>query len=373
MAVPLADHPRGEFTFRTNNLGLRRDTPSSIEKPKGTRRILVLGDSQTDGYVDNPETFAALLESALATSPGTAAVEVFNAGVVGYSPAQEYLWYQQRGSVLRPDVVVLVVYPGNDLVELRDASKPSIDRVTGEIRAPRERGGPAGPGRFAGDSLADRSRIVALGRYAVRQGPLARLWIRFGLPGALDQIGGFPVQTLIDVLRACHGCFWQSQHQAVFARRDPEGLREQVEAVARMVARMAGEVAARGSALRVAVLPSRMQVEPALAAPEAARTARLLGLEEEDLAAADGTSRALLDALAAAGVSVLSLEDRLRAAARDGPTYYSRDWHLNVRGHRVVADALADEPWSRSGSLRELFRTAANADPPGHRGVAAGR
>ena len=51
--VPLAARADGGFEFRTNELGLRRDFATAIPKPHGLRRVLVLGDSQTDGYVAN--------------------------------------------------------------------------------------------------------------------------------------------------------------------------------------------------------------------------------------------------------------------------------------------------------------------------------
>ena len=61
LTVTLAEHASGAFRFRTNNLGLRRDTDTSVQKPPDLVRVLLLGDSQTDGYVDNEETFSALL------------------------------------------------------------------------------------------------------------------------------------------------------------------------------------------------------------------------------------------------------------------------------------------------------------------------
>src|SRR5437763_7745404 len=69
LVVPLAEHTAGSFRFHTNNLGLRRDNDMSSEKPADLFRVLVLGDSQTEGYVDNPETFSSGLESELRLGP----------------------------------------------------------------------------------------------------------------------------------------------------------------------------------------------------------------------------------------------------------------------------------------------------------------
>ena len=187
MAVPAAGHPRGTFRFRTNNLGLRRDTDTMATKSPDILRILVLGDSHTDGYVNNDESFCALLESSLTRRfPPGRRVEVLNAGIAGYSPAQEFLWYKMRGALLEPDLVVVVFYVGNDVVELEDPSKPNVDPATGRPIPSRE-GDPSriapGPGRFASASTLDAIRVFALLRYAVQLGPLAPMWQQLRLPG----------------------------------------------------------------------------------------------------------------------------------------------------------------------------------------------
>jgi hypothetical protein len=70
-------------------------------------------------------------------------VEVLNAGVVGYSPAQEFLWYKLRGTSLNANLVVVIFSVGNDIVELRDPSKRTVDPVTGRAIHAREGDGPA--------------------------------------------------------------------------------------------------------------------------------------------------------------------------------------------------------------------------------------
>jgi hypothetical protein len=69
------EHPRGEIVFRTNNLGFREDQDTAPRKPDGTVRIMVLGDSHTDGVVWNSESFPNLLEQRLGPQ-----VEVLSCG-----------------------------------------------------------------------------------------------------------------------------------------------------------------------------------------------------------------------------------------------------------------------------------------------------
>jgi hypothetical protein len=91
--------------YRTNALGLRdRDLPSP--KPAGTVRVLMLGDSFTEGggFAD-ADTIPRRVEAAVrATCPG---VQVINAGVASYSPILEYLLLREVGDALGPDLVVL--------------------------------------------------------------------------------------------------------------------------------------------------------------------------------------------------------------------------------------------------------------------------
>src|SRR5690606_23089577 len=77
-------------------------------KPSGTLRVVVLGDSVTLGWgVEEEETFCVRVAGALASRRG-GAVEVVNAGVVGYDTVQEERWFAAHGLSLEPDLVLLV-------------------------------------------------------------------------------------------------------------------------------------------------------------------------------------------------------------------------------------------------------------------------
>jgi lysophospholipase L1-like esterase len=332
LSVPLIEHEGGAFHFQTNNLGLRRSAPTPTDKPAGITRVLVLGDSQTDGYVDNPESFSSLLETSL-RAEGRAA-EVLNGGVAGYSPAQEYLWYDVHGAELQPDLVVVGFYPGNDVLDLLDPAKPNVDPASGRAIRPREEevGG--------GDGPLDSLRLGLLARYAIQVGPLAGLWRQLGLPGRLEGAGGYSTDTLTQVFRLCHGCYLQSLQQAVRARRDPAAMRDTLTRASAILARLDRDVRDHSGRLAVVILPTRAQVEPDLARPAQQQVAGLLGLGPADLAYEDEVTRTVGEQLAAAGVPTLPLRDPLREAAGPEPLYYSRDWHLNARGHRAAAAAL---------------------------------
>jgi lysophospholipase L1-like esterase len=95
-----------------NSKGLR-DREYAYEKPDGTRRILVLGDSFTWGYgVENDAIFTEVLERRFAKEDQP--WEVINSGVSGWGTDQEYLWFRREGIKYRPDLVIVAFYILND-------------------------------------------------------------------------------------------------------------------------------------------------------------------------------------------------------------------------------------------------------------------
>jgi lysophospholipase L1-like esterase len=82
-----------------------------VPKPDGTYRIIVLGDSITEGPgVGLEDTFAKLLERSLRAAYPARPVEVINAGTGDYSTEQERIWLQERGLKYEPDLVILDIY-----------------------------------------------------------------------------------------------------------------------------------------------------------------------------------------------------------------------------------------------------------------------
>ncbi|MFH1645779.1 MAG: SGNH/GDSL hydrolase family protein, partial [Candidatus Omnitrophota bacterium] len=98
-----------------NSKGLRGQE-YSYEKKDGEYRILVLGDSFTEGYtVEFEELFSEVLKEGL-NGPSKSDFEVINAGTAGYGTAQEFLFFRDEGIKYLPDCVVLMFYD-NDVVD----------------------------------------------------------------------------------------------------------------------------------------------------------------------------------------------------------------------------------------------------------------
>jgi hypothetical protein len=122
-----------EFTtwVRVNSGGLR-GPEVGYAKPPGVYRVLVLGDSFTFALqVDEQASFVARLAERLqATRPG-ATVETLNAGVDGWSTANEYAWLGLEGYRYQPDLVLVMFYVGNDPGDNADqvGSPEQLDRL----------------------------------------------------------------------------------------------------------------------------------------------------------------------------------------------------------------------------------------------------
>jgi hypothetical protein len=100
-----------------NSQGLR-DRERPIEKPPSTYRILVLGDSYVEALqVDIEKTFWRLLEKRLQECEfrPTKKIDVINLGVSGFGTGQALRILQTRGLAYAPDLVMLAVFPGNDV------------------------------------------------------------------------------------------------------------------------------------------------------------------------------------------------------------------------------------------------------------------
>jgi len=103
------------YPIRTNALGMVDAAPRTVDPGGGGCRLLLMGDSFTEGVGNAwPETFAGRLAAALAP----AGVEVLNAGVVSYSPTVHRRklahLFEDRG--LRVDSVLLFL----DLSDIAD-------------------------------------------------------------------------------------------------------------------------------------------------------------------------------------------------------------------------------------------------------------
>ncbi len=108
---------------RTNALGFRDNREYSLDKPPGTFRIIILGDSVTFGHGSVYEhTYPRLLEDRLTAWKPQVNWQVWNLGVPGYNTSQELAYLREVGQAYRPDLVIVGFY-GNDVVDNREVTQ----------------------------------------------------------------------------------------------------------------------------------------------------------------------------------------------------------------------------------------------------------
>jgi len=110
-----AAHGGGRIRIAINGDGFRGD---ELLPQGAARRVVVYGDSYIAAeYSSLENTFAKRLEGRLKRDLGEP-VEVVNAGVVGFGPDQALLRMQAGMAELRPELIILAVYAGNDFGDL---------------------------------------------------------------------------------------------------------------------------------------------------------------------------------------------------------------------------------------------------------------
>ena len=117
------------FVLRFNNEGFR-GADFSKEKPEGTTRVMVLGDSYTAG-LDYPDDkiFTGLLENEL-NEEGLGKFEVLNVASPAWGTDQHYIYWFTEGIEYQPDYLLMMIAP-NDMREMYN--KGLVKLVEGEV------------------------------------------------------------------------------------------------------------------------------------------------------------------------------------------------------------------------------------------------
>jgi lysophospholipase L1-like esterase len=279
-----------------------RDRAEIGPKPAGERRIVVLGDSLVlSVQVDRRQTFCQLLEDRLNQAGGGVHYRVINAGVQGYGPVEELLFFRQVARAFQPDLVIETIFVGNDAEEA----------VTS---APRLRAG----ARPATGALAD-SLVNRLRRLVRRSMVLQILRLRVvSVTDRLPRTAAPPEPPL-------------QSYAAVAAPRIDEGLRISRDCVQAIAA----DAAAAGARTMVMLMPARFQVDDADYGRLKEAVDRAGGRLVRDAATARFS-----DALAPLQVPRFDPLPALKGALPGSDVFFQQTVHLTPRGHEIVAQAL---------------------------------
>ncbi|MBI5056320.1 MAG: SGNH/GDSL hydrolase family protein [Nitrospirae bacterium] len=114
------NHP---ITGKINRFGWR-DKEWSLEKPKNTHRIAVLGDSYVEAFqVESDRTFIALTERAL-NGDVRGKFELMNFGRSGFTQTEELWVLKNEVMKFSPDMVIVFFLPENDIQDVRRETAP---------------------------------------------------------------------------------------------------------------------------------------------------------------------------------------------------------------------------------------------------------
>jgi hypothetical protein len=91
------------------------------DKPQGTYRVVVLGDSFIDGYSVNQQDRVTEDLSSMLAKQLQRPVDVIPMGVAGYSNDQELLWLESEGFKYHPDLVILMFYDNDIMYNTSDS------------------------------------------------------------------------------------------------------------------------------------------------------------------------------------------------------------------------------------------------------------
>jgi lysophospholipase L1-like esterase len=294
-----------DTTIAINGQGVRDDAEIG-PKPANERRILVLGDSLVlSVQVEQQQTFCQLLEASLNRDRGAIRYRVINAGVQGYGPVEERLFYREIARAFQPDLVIQTIFVGNDAEEAV-TSEPRLHRREPGVGDPAfEAVWESGPHLLR--RLARRSMVLQVAR-------LRLVAVTDRLPG----FGAPPEPPL-------------QSYAANPAPRIAEGLRISRECVQAVAA----DARAAGARTMVLLMPARFQVDDAD-----------YGRLKDAVSGAGGTlvrdaaTARFAEALAPLALPQFDALPALRAALPGPDVFFQQTVHLTPRGHEVVARAL---------------------------------
>lgn len=378
-ATRIPEHPRGYVEVRRNRQSLREDSDVPWQPPPGTRRIVCVGDSHTDGVCWNEESYPNRLETLLnatddansAHSPGLSnssnssnqpraadavrsdrasgepasrRLDVVNAGFGPSSPYQQLWAYERVHRRLRPDLLIVSFYAGNDLADLMRTDLPvRLERRDGRLE--HAASAAAAPTM---ESARNRSWLERLKQplrdYSSTYHALTRVaWLRRAV---VRNVGmGDPYFDRIEYAALAHaGPVWQGLNQAYYFHHHPADWQEAVARERWVLERFQALAAADGIPLRLVLIPTLRMTHPETDADALRDSVRILELdataEAADARAYDAV-QSLARELSIETLDLRAVFQRQRTERPGAPLFFRFDHHLNTVANELIARELA--------------------------------
>lgn len=274
-------------SVRTNKTGLRGKELRPLEK--NSVCILCLGDSFTWGWgVNDNEAYPAELEKILQSRYPLLDVQVLNAGVSGYGTDEELEFLKKFGASLKPNIVIVQFFSGNDFNDNRLPANHSTeirDRMLYQVPRPVTQQKPVW------------LRIV---EWLKQRSHLAHL--------VSNRVGNFLMRIgLFDELERSSSSYFTEED----GRRATDYLVE--------ISKVAGRL---GAKTLFVFVPDKIQV---LSRPKDPLRAAML----------------VQEAAVVAGVPFVDLASELVKKENLNDLYFVQDPHLTSKGHKLMAQILS--------------------------------
>lgn len=324
----------GHAYVRINSAGFR-DQERTIDKPAGTYRIGVLGDSMTEALqVDADKVFSAVLERELSRCARFAGkrVEVLNFGVSGYGTAQQLLTYRLFASKYSPDLVLLAFFPGNDVRNNSKELEPEKTRPFFVLR---------------GSELVEDDSFSRSEEFQRRTNTLRAVLDRLRFLRIVQ--AAYFAKDRIEAAWAARAARATEQGReaglddAVYGEPRDDTWRAAWAVTDALVRKLASEARADGAELAVVTIPPAVQAHP----DPAARRAFLAKTGLSDLSFPDWR---LSRVTAEIGVRFVPLAPAFAETAQQKKVYLHGfpntalgTGHLNERGHQLAGEVIASE------------------------------
>ncbi|MDM8528781.1 hypothetical protein QUF58_11315 [Anaerolineales bacterium HSG24] len=332
--------------LRFNRLGMH-DTEHATDNQADSYRILMLGDSFVHAVqVDESESNHQQLEDNLNQQVDDV-VEVISSGVINWGTNQQLLFYRETGREFEPDLVLLMFFIGNDLLDNLPGNRLTIDGIN--CYAP----------YFAlcGDTLNPMPLTYAPGISQAEPPCSASERALVNSMGWLYQQSRLyqQIEPLL-ISRSPRQIFGQEHDTpstALYLPSSDPRLEQAWQVTLATIGQLNAEVRADGHQFAVALISPGMVVR-LMQLDEGAQAQFERDNSAFKDAQADRPNQRLAQFLQKEQIPYLDLTPALVAHQQTNltPLYFLRDGHWTVEGNRVAAETLAN--WLvDAGSIRD--------------------
>ena len=363
------DFPENPFLLKTNNRAFFEDHDTPVEKPAGVNRVVVVGDSQTEGLCNNSESYPHHLEALL---NHTGRYEVINAGTGRYSPYQYYVKAVHDIMPLKPDHLIVGLYLGNDMQDLtRRDDRPYLTLDNDGIH-------PHSPMFVVFEDPNKPPSWLASSRvYALMQKvfgsqlhyAITRAFLLYEDASAQKRSLPAIAKYMLQVRRLNginNGLMVQSLYQYNWFQWYPETLPTALR-LNKEVMKMFRDLSNQhGIGLTYVLIPTKPRVEPQSLEPLFAK------VREHDKTFTLGKLQEFEDQIAGQiekdgaelNVPVINTTQYLIENRRGRQLYYQNDMHLTATGNQVMAEAIAKSVASRPAAPQSMAGLRTQAGHP---------